>query len=280
LLIGWHTKHDFGLTPARVVSVLVNFLFYIIFPLFILLAVWEAGGSLASGAKVILSGLGVVAVGAFASFLEHRLSKQPIREVFLPITFMNSMYLALPVNLLISGKQSLFCVIMYNLAITFAHFTVGIWVVAKGNSRDRFLEIFKIPMIYAIALGFLLRMSKVTTPVVVEQAHSILNSIVPVLMLGLVGFQLSQTQSTSWLQAMRLSVWRFSSGIIGAIIMVAVLSLSGIPRTTVFVSSLMPTAINAYIVAEKFKASPGLAAATIVISTIICLSGIIVYVTL
>jgi len=282
LSVGWCTRQNshFGFSPARVVSILINFLFYIVFPLFILFAVWEAGGSLTSGAKVILSGFGVVAIGAFASFLEYRVSKQPIREVFLPVTFMNSMYLALPVNLLISGKQSFFCVIMYNLAITLAHFTVGIWIVAKGSSSARFLEIFKLPMIYAVALGFLFRMSKVATPAVVEQTHSILNSIVPVLMLGLIGFQLSQTKSTSWLLAARLSVWRFSSGIIGAIIMVSALSLSGIPRTTVFISSCMPTAINTYIVAGKYKASPGLAAATIVISTIICLLGIIIYVAL
>ncbi len=177
----------------KIKTKLINFLIYLIIPLFIFFNLWQNKLDFQNYFGVFLLSLILLVYGFITTKIIVKKFNLSFSNVFLPVTFMNSAYLAIPVNKLILGEQVLGISIIYNFFLLIYHFTIGIYLISdkKNNSFFNFKHIFNNPLIYPVIFGILFNKTTIPTPDFLKTISMIIQNIITPLMLLLVGLQFS-----------------------------------------------------------------------------------------
>jgi len=248
------------------VTVVINGSLYWLIPFFFFLSMWESSASLLVAQKVaLIGGLVVIACGLMA-YLFSVIYGVEFRQICLPIMFMNAIYLPIPINTLFFGNEGMTYSVIYSLAVAILHFTVGIYLVSR---KEHFLEIIRMPFIYAALVGVVLNIAKVGIPLVLVHISQWLKYVTLPAMLCLVGYQLNFIR----LQQFRLVnigvLLRVGGGFLVALVLVKLLDFSGPGASVSLISSAMPSAVLTYILAKKYDADPDFAAGMILAGTLV-----------
>jgi hypothetical protein len=248
------------------VAMVIDGSLYLFIPLFFFLSMWESSADFLVTKKVAIIGISVVVACGLMAYLFSIFYRVEFRQICLPIMFMNTIYLGIPINTLFFGREGMTYAVIYSLTEGLLSFTLGIYLVSP---KERFLQVIKMPLIYAALVGVVLNQGKLGVPVILLNISQRLKDVVLPAMVGLVGYQLNFMR---WRQFKLVNVGvllRVGGGFLVALILVRLLDLSGPAASVALISSALPSAVITYVFAKKYEADADFAAGMILVGTLL-----------
>ena len=266
VLIGTAAKRFSGVSAGKAVNVFIWICLYLLIPAYIFLTMWSNSLSVGDSWKTAACALLVVLCGAFLAWAWSAAGKISFKAHCLPVIFMNSAYLAIPVNTLLWGARGAAYAIVYNVAVTIANFTLGIWWASEAKPLA---EITGLPVLYAVAAGAALNFSGVAMPRVLEISGAALSFVTLPAMLIFAGYRLGEI-NTGGLGLVFWGVFlRMFGGFLAGTAAVYMLGITGPAAGVCIMSSSMPAAVYSYILTEKYKGNAAFAAAAVFAGTVL-----------
>jgi predicted permease len=267
------------------IKTLNNFVYWLSLPAVILISFWGVNWYDPNTQAVLISNTVAILLFATLLFLLLRLlrvSKQLKAGIFISALVGNTVYMGFPIGERALGSEG------FDIFLSAAtpHLVIGIaisiiaieWFVMRGHNPLRYLKDFLFnPLIISLVGGITLSVLKVSGPIVeiIQQ---------PITMLAATASPIALVTLGAFLRG----VFKFS--LAGYALIASVLNLAvfpaliyvvgqwlSIPETTVTASVLaaaMPTAVTAFVVAERFNAAPQLVATTLFMSTVLSIFSI------
>ena len=268
VIVGAAVKKLLGKSGERTTRVFIWVALYVLIPFFVFLSMWANPVSVFDAWKVILAAVFVLAAGAALALVWAYVRHIPFSRNCLPIIFMNSAYLAIPVNTLLLGSEGTTYALIYNVVVTVFHFTLGVWWVNTGGS---IAEIMGLPVIYAIVAGAGLNFLAVTPPKILLSANTLLTSVTLPIMLVFLGYRMAGIRPGGYGKAFAGVCLRMGGGLLAGWGAVHLFNISGPAASVCIISSSMPAAVNSYILSERFNGDAEFAAAVVFLGTIFSL---------
>jgi len=259
-----------GKVKARFVkpltTVVIEGSLYLLIPFFFFLSMWESSADLLVTKKVALIATAVVIACGIMAYLFSIVYRIEFRQICLPIMFMNAIYLPVPINTLFFGREGMTYSVIYSLIAGLLNFTLGIYLVSR---KEHFLEIIKMPMIYAALAGIVLNQAGVGIPQAFLYVSRGIKVVALPAMVALVGYQMNFIGRRHFKLVNIGVILRVGGGFLVALILVKLLDFSGPGASVVLVSSAMPPAVLTYIFAKKYKADADFAAGMVLVGTLL-----------
>jgi len=207
----------------------------------------------------------------------------------LPIIFMNTGNISLPIALLLFGNEGLAKAILFHMMNILVLYSFGVYLVSGKPDLKQF---FKIPALYATLLGALAATTDPQLPAFVEQGYAILYKGIDVLAYGAIplliinlGYSMSATRLEALKEGMTGATLRLVGGPLLALALIYAYRLGGwLPpsaglnplaalgyRTTeaiILLNASMPGPVMAYLLNVKFDNCPQKAASMLAVGTL------------
>lgn len=260
------------------------YLIYLFTPALVFKGVYQAelSGSLVGvGAVAFLSALAMAIIG----FIVARVMGYSTREessLILTITLVNAANYGISLNTFAFGDAGGSIAIFYYVVSATLGNIFGVFFASRGTipAKEAFMNVFKVPILYAAILGLILNYYQIELPTVLER--SIIDLAAPAsipLMLGLLGLQLSRvsfkTKSDDEEEtlATNLPAVGIAVGIklliapFIAIGLASLMGLSGLSFNVAVLETSMPTAVLASALATQFGGDARYVSAVILVGT-------------
>lgn len=211
-----------------------------------------------SGIVVIFVGVGLLIRVYFAMF------DFKSRGFALPALFMNAGNMGIPLALFAFGQAGMQRATLMFVMITFLQYSLGIYLL---NGRGNWRESFRLPLIYAAVAGLLVNLAQVKIPEILLQPVAMLGqATIPIMLISL-GYRLREVESLQWGHALGGAMVRIFGGFAAANIAVLAIGATGINRQVLLLYGALPAAVINFVLTEKYRQDPALAASIVVIST-------------
>lgn len=200
-----------------------------------------------------------------------RLNQSLESAFMLTCSFVNHGNYGLPLVFFAFGQDGLERALIYFVTGAFLVNTLGVFIASRGHAKasTSILNIFKIPMIYAIAVAFAVNATGFAVPDALFKPLQMAGDAAIPVMLILLGVQLAKT---SWGEQLPLIGAAVSVRLIGgAIVGLALASLMGltsVTRQVCVVEHSTPTAVTTSILATEFGTEPEFVTGVIFASTL------------
>jgi predicted permease len=200
-----------------------------------------------------------------------RLNRSTESAFVLSCSFVNSGNYGLPLVLFAFGQAGLERALIYFVTGAFMMNTVAVFVASRGQARatTSLLNIFRVPMIYAIVIAFAIRAAHLEIPEFISQPLEMTgNAAIPIMLL-LVGIQLA---GVSFGKQARLicvaTLVRLVGGAVVGVALATVMGLAGVTRQACIIEHSAPTGVMTGILALEFGTEPELVTGVIFASTL------------
>jgi predicted permease len=188
------------------------------------------------------------------------------RGFTLPTLFMNAGNMGIPLALFAFGQEGMQRATLLYVIITFLQYSLGIYIL---NGRGNWTEIFRLPLIYAAIAGISFNLAQIKIPELLLQPVIMLGqATIPIMLLSL-GYRLHEVESLQLGHALGGALLRIFGGFAAANIAVHLISAEGVNRQVLLLYGALPAAVVNFILTEKYRQDPGLAASIVVLSTFI-----------
>jgi malate permease and related proteins len=238
--------------------------------------------NLTSAVKIVLGYILFVLIMGRLTWLSSRDQPDETRRAMVAgvITGNNGNF-GLPIALFAFGKPGLELSLVIFTVSVFMTFIVTPSVLREGSWRSRVRTVFALPLVWAALLGVILNSLAIQIPMGLDRGLQLLaEAAVPMLLISL-GLQIGSSGfpvlSAAIVRAVGL---RLVLGPCVALLVTWLVGASGLERSVLVLSSAMPTAINAFLVAQELKADAKLVGGIVMFTTIISIPVIVVVVTL
>lgn len=177
----------------------------------------------------------------------------------------------IPVSLFAFGEEGVrLATLVFVVSAALMH-SVGVFLASAGKNRPlhALLDIFRLPLIYSAVAGVVFAYQGWVVPVALWRPLELMaQGAIPVLLITL-GVQLSQARSA--VVTAPLSVTIALRLVISPLLTIALapwFGITGLPRDVAVLSTAMPTAINAFLIAVQFDAAPDFVASAVLLTTV------------
>jgi hypothetical protein len=211
-----------------------------------------------SGIVIMFAGVGLLILLYFWFF---RFSS---RGFALPALFMNAGNMGIPLALFAFGQAGFQRATLMFVIITFLQYSLGIYIL---NGRGNWTEIFRLPLIYAALAGLAVNLTQIQVPEVLMQSVTMLGQATIPIMLITLGYRLYQFESLQWGHAVGGALGRIFGGFAAANLAVYLIGAEGVNRQVLLLYGSLPAAVINFVLTEKYRQDPSLAASIVVIST-------------
>ena len=200
-----------------------------------------------------------------------RLNRSTESAFVLSCSFVNSGNYGLPLVLFAFGQAGLERALIYFVTGAFMMNTVAVFVASRGQAKatTSLLNIFRVPMIYAIVIAFAIRAANLEIPGFISQPLGLTGDAAIPVMLLLVGIQLA---GVSFGKQARLicvaTLVRLVGGAVVGIALATVMGLAGVTRQACIIEHSTPTGVMTGIMALEFGTEPELVTGVIFASTL------------
>ena len=215
---------------------------------------------LLSGILLIFAGVGLLIRLYFLLF--HFSS----RGFALPSLFMNAGNMGIPLALFAFGQAGMQRATLLFVIITFLQYSLGIYIL---NGRGNWTEIFRLPLIYATLTGLAFNLLQIKLPEPLLQPISMLGQATIPFMLISLGYRLHQVGSLQWGHALGGALVCIVGGFAAANLAVYLIGAQGVNRQVLLLYGALPAAVINFVLTEKYRQDPALAASIVVIGTFI-----------
>ncbi len=185
--------------------------------------------------------------------------------------FVNAGNYGLPLNLFAFGQEGLSRAVVFFVGTSILAQTFAIFIAARGTvpNRDAFVQVLKMPLIYAATLALVLNASHVEIPEpVMKSAELISGGTIP-LVLTILGIELARATLSEDRGTIALAtVVRLVAAPIIAFGLAALMGLEGVTRSVCIIEASTPTAVLAAIIATEFKAKSEFVTSTVLVTTL------------
>lgn len=192
------------------------------------------------------------------------LSGSHSRGFALPILFMNAGNMGIPLALFAFGPAGMQRATLLYVFSAFLQYSLGIYIL---NGRANWIEIFRLPLIYAAVGGVYFNLMQIRIPEALAQPINMLGQATIPWMLISLGYRLSEVRSVQWGHALAGALLRIVGGFGAATAAVLVIGAHGINRQVLLLYGALPAAVVNFILTEKYRQDPALAASVVVMST-------------
>jgi len=204
-------------------------------------------------------------VGVFIRFY-FLVSGFSSRGFALPTLFMNAGNMGIPLALFAFGQAGLQRATLMFVIITFLQYSLGIYIL---NGRSNWTEIFRLPLIYAALAGLSVNLAQISLPEVLLRPIIMLGqATIPIMLISL-GYRLHEVESLQWGHALGGALARIGGGFAAANLAVHLIRAEGVNRQVLLLYGALPAAVVNFVLTEKYRQDPALAASIVVISTFI-----------
>lgn len=230
-------------------------------------------GSLASK-PIYASDIAVLASGVLVIFALVGLMIRLYFSVFrfsspgfaLPALFMNAGNMGIPLAFFALGQPGFQRATLLFVIITLLQYSLGIYLL---NRRGNWTEIFRLPLIYAAFAGLAVNLGQIYLPELLMQPVTMLGQATIPIMLITLGYRLYQFESLQWGHALGGALLRIVGGFIAASAAVYLVGADGVNRQVLLLYGSLPAAVINFVLTEKYRQDPALAASIVVISTLL-----------
>ncbi|NLE51842.1 MAG: AEC family transporter [Chloroflexi bacterium] len=185
-----------------------------------------------------------------------RLDQRMVGVFVLSVTLINAGNYGIPLNRFAFGDAGEARAMIYFVMTVAVSNTLGIFLASSGtvSARRAVGNVLRVPLPYAVVLGFVLNAADITLPVPVARATEVLGQAAIPAMLTVLGLQLSQAslQLKTLRPALLAAGMRLTVAPMIALVMVALIGLSGVTRQVSLVQASMPTAVISGVLATEF----------------------------
>jgi malate permease and related proteins len=215
---------------------------------------------LSAGVVLIFAGVGLLIR------LYFLLTGLRSRGFALPTLFMNAGNMGIPLALFAFGQEGLQRATLMFVIVTFLQYSLGIYIL---NGRGNWTEIFRLPLIYAAIAGLFVNLAQIKIPELLLQPVVMLGqATIPIMLISL-GYRLYQVESLQLGHALGGALLRIFGGFAAASIAVNLIGAEGVNRQVLLLYGALPAAVINFILTEKYRQDPALAASIVVLSTFI-----------
>lgn len=178
----------------------------------------------------------------------------------------------IPVSLFAFGEEGFrLATLVFVVSAVLMH-SVGVFLASAGRNKPvhAVLDIFRLPLIYAAVAGVVFAYQGWTVPVALWRPIELMaQGAIPVLLITL-GVQLSQARPSVVNAPLGVSVaLRLVLSPLLTIALAPWFGIAGLTRDVAVMSTAMPTAINAFLIAAQFDAAPDFVASAVFLSTVV-----------
>lgn len=217
-------------------------------------------------AEVFLCALAVVAGCLGVGYIVIRALGLPQRVYLPPVAFANTGNMGLPLVLFAFGDTGLNTGILYMVATTVLHYTVGIAILSYKESP---FEVLKLPLIYAAGLGIVISLTGWQMPTPAFRAIDILGEASIPAMIFALGYKLSEVTMKDVGKSFFFGGIRIGVGFLIGVLSVRALGLGGTSSGVVMLDAAMPPAVFNFVLAEKYKQDSKVVASIIMAGTLL-----------
>ncbi len=262
---GWCLSSWFSIDEESITRILTDFFM----PLLVFGSLYrsniEAGEMLNLLGTVIFIIISLYAV----SLLYSRLAGTELRRIALPVIFMNSGYIGIPLMQLWGGNEAMNIIIVFDQIETLFLFTFGFFILGGGfNLRGLRLSLLS-PILWAVVLGFTANLLKIPLPAVLLDTCTFAGTAAAPLAAFVVGCSLSSKKPTVNIHVVWGIFLRMAIGPVIGIVAVMLFNLQGLTGTAVIVASALPSAVFSYVLPLRYGAPSEEARSIVIISTIL-----------
>lgn len=184
-------------------------------------------------------------------------------------SFPNTGNLGLPVNLFAFGEPGLERAIVYLIASSLVSFSTGPAFLKGGNFWSGLQFTLKLPLIWAMVFGLLLRLLGSELPFKLDEGlHLLAQAAVPLALL-LLGMQIAQSNWQFSPYEGGASFMRLVVGALVALLSGKILGLTGLDLQVLVLQSSMPAAVNSFLMVKEFGGDAPRTARVVVVSTLL-----------
>lgn len=177
---------------------------------------------------------------------------------------MNAGNMGFPLALFAFGDAGMQRATLMFVMLTFLQYSLGIYIL---NGRGNWTEIFRLPLIYAAIMGISVNLAQLRIPQLLLQPITMLGqATIPIMLISL-GYRLHDVESLQWGHALGGALLRILGGFAAANIAVNLIVAAGVNRQVLLLYGALPAAVVTFVLTEKYRQDPGLAASIVVIST-------------
>lgn len=199
------------------------------------------------------------------------LSTDTTSALALSLALPNTANYGLPLLLFAFGQSGFELGIVYVAISTLAMSTIGV-AIATWGGRIRWqllLNIFKTPLVYAVALALLARFAHIELPEFLARPIGLLSDATIPMMLLLLGTQLVGVRLGQRLPLIgTATLIRLGLAPLAGWALTMLLGFSGTLQSTAIIEASMPTAVNAVVLASVYDRDPRLASSVVLATTL------------
>ena len=150
--------------------------------------------------------------------------------------------------------------------------TLAVFIASRGHLslRQSLGNIFKVPLLYASILGFVVNRLAIPIPKPIFDPIQMIGEANLMLMLLILGMQLAVTRIVDGRKAIAVaSILRLGVTVLVGAIGATLLGMQGLTRQAVITESGTPTAVYATVIATEYKLNASFTAACILVTTVL-----------
>jgi hypothetical protein len=189
----------------------------------------------------------------------------------LGVLFVNAGNYGLPLILFAYGQEGLSRAALYFSMSAILAQTLAIFIAARGrkSARDALLNVFKLPLVYAVTAGLIFNLTGLRVPEPLMKSVDLGAQAAVPLMLTILGIELASATIENDRSVIALAtVVKLVVTPILAFPLAAAMGMQGVTRAVSIIEASMPTAVMATIVAVEFDAKPKLVTSIVLASTL------------
>ena len=243
-----------------------TFNFNVATPLLIFSSLTKLHVDLAAVSLVAFAALvAMIGVGIFGTFLLLAL-RIPLRPYLAPVLNVNTGNVGLPVCFLAFGDEGLALAVVVHVVSALIQFTIGVSMIAGTFSVK---DLIKVPLLYAVALAFVVSGTGVSVPPWIANAVAMIGQLaIPMMLVGL-GVSLVKLRVTHVQRSTVLALARLGLGFAAAYGAALLFGFSRVPAGVLILQISMPTAVFTYLMAARYNTDPEGVAGVVFVSTLL-----------
>jgi len=190
------------------------------------------------------------------------------RGFALPVLFMNAGNMGIPLALFAFGEPGLQRATLLFVITALTQYSLGVYI---ASGQRGWQEVFRLPLIYAALLGLFVNLGEIQVPRALFESLRLLGySTIPLMLVSL-GCRLSSVTSITWGHSVAGALLRIVGGFACAYLTVTLLGMEGINRQILLLYGSLPSAVVNFVLTEKYRQDPELAASIILMTTLLSL---------
>ena len=182
--------------------------------------------------------------------------------------FVNSGNMGIPVALFAFGEVGLPAAMLFFIMTATLNFTLGISIVSQ---RASWLNLLKMPVIYATLAGLVISMTPLTVPALLLKPIEMLAACAIAMMLLSLGARLKELDLTHWRIGLLGAVLRPLLGAFMFLLIRPWFTLTPIQTGGLLIFAMLPPAVMNYVIAEQYQQEPHKVAAIVMFGNLMSL---------